>query len=254
MFPEPAAEREARVPPPSKPAARAAARPAPEPEDEAEPPATLTVQDGGGAGEDFVDLRAELERELTDESESETETPRSEAALVNGLLSELQKGVREKVDAKDYETHYNLGIAYKEMDLFDEAVEEFSLASADSRWVLECADLLGQCHLAKGQPQLAVASLRAGLEVAGHPPEAYRSLRYGLALAYEALGDDAAALEQLERLTGEDPRFRDVQSRLQALRARQPRRARVEPVAAPPPPAPAPAAARPRKPRKISFI
>jgi tetratricopeptide (TPR) repeat protein len=221
----------------------------------AAPPAVFTVQDGEGRAGGFVDLRAELEKELEPDS---PDAPRSEAALVNGLLTELQRGVREQVDAKDFETHYNLGIAYKEMDLYDEAIQEFRLAAADPKRVLECADLLGQCHLAKGQPQLAVAELAAGLEVPGHPAEAYRPLRYGLALAHEALGEDAAALEQLERLNSEDPRFRDVQGRLQSLRERSPRRTRVEPL---PPAQPAaagvpPAAQPPRhgKRRKISFI
>jgi tetratricopeptide (TPR) repeat protein len=177
------------------------------------------------------------------------ESPGSEA-LVSGLLTELKKGVHEPVDAKDFETHYNLGIAYKEMDLFDEAIQEFELAAADPRRVLECADLLGQCHLAKGQPQLALAALGAGLAAPGSPPEAYRNLRYGLALAYEALGDDAAALEQLEQLMREDARFRDVQSRVQLLRARAPRPAPAEAEA----PAPPARSAKQGKRRKISFI
>jgi tetratricopeptide (TPR) repeat protein len=221
----------------------------------ASPASVFTVREDQGGGGSFVDLRAELEMELEPET---SDAPRSEAALVNGLLSELQRGVREQVDAKDFETHYNLGIAYKEMDLYDEAIQEFRLAAGDPKRVLECADLLGQCHLAKGQPQLAVAELTAGLEVPGHPPEAYRSLRYGLALAHEALGEDAAALEQLERLHTEDPRFRDVQGRLQALQERSPGGARVEPApSAQPAAAATPAAPKPPshgKRRKISFI
>lgn len=196
----------------------------------------LTVQEGAAAPEGAVDLAGEL-----------TADP-GEAMLVNGLLSELQRGAREQVDTKDYETHYNLGIAYKEMDLFDEAIQEFKLAGADPRRALECAELLGQCLLAKGQPEPAVAELRAGLGLAGHPAEAYHGLRYTLGLAYEALGEPALAVEQFAALEREQPRFRDAAARLAALRAR------LAPAPAPRPAAPpAPAAAAPKR-RKISFI
>jgi tetratricopeptide (TPR) repeat protein len=197
------------------------------------------VQEGPATREAAVDLAGELTAELAADP--------GEAALMNGLLSELQRGVREQVDTKDYETHYNLGIAYKEMDLFDEAIQEFRLAGADARRALECAELLGQCFLAKGQPDAAAAELRAGLGLGGHPAEAYHGLRYTLGLAYEALGEAALAVEQFAALEREQPRFRDVTARLAALRPR---------VAPPParPAAPAPPAAAAGKRRKISFI
>jgi tetratricopeptide (TPR) repeat protein len=195
----------------------------------------LSVQDAPPPAEGAVDLAGELGAELASDA--------GEAALVSGLLSELQRGVREQVDAKDYETHYNLGIAYKEMDLFDEAIQEFKLAGTDPRRALECAELLGQCLLAKGQPEPAAAELRAGLQLSGHPAEAYHGLRYTLGLAYEALGELALAAEQFAALEREQPRFRDAAARLAALRGRLA-----------PPPAARPAAPPAPKRRKISFI
>ncbi len=77
--------------------------------------------------------------------------------MVNELLREFQKGVREQLDEKDFETHYNLGIAYKEMALHDEAVQEFRLAARDAGRALSCANLLGLCYLAKGMSKKEIA-------------------------------------------------------------------------------------------------
>lgn len=247
---------------PPRPTAGPAGRraPAPPPPPPSAPAVSLqdvipkfTVTDSRAAagsgipGGDFVNLGAELAEEL--ETEDRTAGAKRDDALVEGVLREFQRGVREQIADTDFETHYNLGVAYKDMDLFDEAIEEFRLASRGGTRALECAELLGQCYLAKGQPEEAIRQLGAGLEVPGHPREAYHSLRYTLALAYDKQGEVERALEQLERVQGEDPRFRDVATRVQLLRARLVKRPQTGPEAAKPP---APPAAKAKK--KISFI
>ena len=168
------------------------------------------------------------------------------------LVREFQKGVREQLDEKDYETHYNLGIAYKEMELYDEAIQEFRLAGRDPERALTCANLLGLCFLAKGEPETAIRELRAGLEIRGHPRTAYHGLRYDLGAAYETQGDLERALESFEVLQAEDARFRDVALRVRDLRdrLRQVRAASVPaaPVKTGPPPK------RAREKQKIAFI
>lgn len=188
----------------------------------------------------WVDLGAELADEL---EAADPATPPA-GPLVDGLIKELQKGVREQLDERDYETHYNLGIAYKEMELYDEAIQEFRLTSREPKRALECADLVGLCYLAKGQPEQAVQDLQAGLAIEGHPPEAYHNLRYDLGTAFESRGELARALEQFEILQAEGARFLDVQTRAETLRAQLSRTA-------------SPAATKEEKPRrkkKISFI
>ncbi|MBI4536987.1 MAG: tetratricopeptide repeat protein [candidate division NC10 bacterium] len=195
----------------------------------------------GGA---FVDLGAELTEELA--AEEQTTKAKREAGLVDGVLREFQRGVREQIGDADFETHYNLGVAYKDMELFDEAIEEFRLASRGVERAVECAELLGQCFLAKGQPEEAIRHLRAGLEVVGRPREAYHGLRYTLSLAYDTHGEVEQALEQLEVVQGEDPRFRDVAARAQLLRARLVKRPQATPQATRAPGA--------KSKKKISFI
>jgi tetratricopeptide (TPR) repeat protein len=236
------------------------------------PPESVTpkfsVMDGEGeAGADgFVNLGAELEEELAAE-ETGGSAPGGAPGL-GDILREFQKGVHEHLDEKDFETHYNLGIAYKEMDLHDEAIEEFRLAARDPGRALACTELLGLCYLAKADPEAAIREFRAGLEIRGHPREAYHSLRYNLGSAHETRGDLRGALEAFEVLQAEDAHFRDVSTRVQELRERLP--AAPAPVAtapmAPASAAPDPVAAAPVAPgqtgehakrgreKKISFI
>lgn len=189
----------------------------------------------------FVNLGAELNEELlADEAGT---FPASGAPLVDELLADGRQAGDELFDEKDYETHYNLGIAYKEMELYDEAIQEFRRIAQEPKRALECADLVGLCFLAKGQPEQAIRDLEAGLAIEGHAPEAYHSLRYDLGTALEAVGDLPRALEQLERVESESGRFRDVATRVQALRAR------IQPAQAPATQGPAA-----RKKKKISFI
>lgn len=202
--------------------------------------------DGG-----FVNLGAELEEELA--AEDRAAAGASSGPLVEDLLKEFQKGVREHLDEKDFETHYNLGIAYKEMQLYDEAIEAFRLAGKDPGRTLACANLVGLCYLAKGEAEAAIREFRAGLDVRGHAREAYHALRYDLGAAYETHGDLERALEVLESLMAEDERFRDVRSRVKGLRERvQQQRAAAVPAA----PVEAQAAPQPAKgkKKKISFI
>lgn len=198
--------------------------------------------DGG-----FVNLGAELEEELAAEDGGTAGAPGG--PLVEDLLKEFQKGVREHLDEKDFETHYNLGIAYKEMQLYDEAIEAFRLAGRDPGRTLGCANLMGLCFLAKGQAEAAIRELRAGLEVRGHPREAYQALRYDLGAAYDTQGDLERALEVFDSLMAENERFRDVRNRVKGLRERvQQQRAAAAPVEAQAPPPPA------KSKKKISFI
>lgn len=208
------------------------------------------IQGSGEAGaEGFVNLGAELEEELA--ADDRAAAAGAGAPLVEDLLREFQKGVREHLDEKDFETHYNLGIAYREMELYDEAIQEFRLAARDPGRALACADLLGLCYLAKSDPRAAIRELRAGLDVAGHPPESYYGLRYDLGVAFESNGDVQRALESFEALQAEDEGFRDVLARVQELRERL-QRQQVAPLPASPVRTGEPA--KRAKPKKISFI
>ncbi len=127
----------------------------------------------------------------------------------------------------DYETHYNLGIAYKEMDLVDEAVEEFQLAAGlatprdtTSRY-LQCCNMLGHCFMQKGMPSLAVMWFKKGLESRGQTEDEYQALRYDLGLAYEQIGELDRAIEVFTEVYGVNVSYRGVTTKLRELQTQK---------------------------------
>lgn len=126
----------------------------------------------------------------------------------------------------DYETHYNLGIAYQEMGLLDESIEEFQKAAtiaapADGTpRYLQCCNMLGHCFMQKDLPQLAVMWLRKGLDAPGHTEDEYQALRFELAAAYDAAGEQERALTTFMEVYGVDVSYRGVADRVRELRAR----------------------------------
>ena len=135
------------------------------------------------------------------------------------IFKEFKKGVDKQLGKEDYDTRYNLGIAYKEMGLIDEAIAEFQLAAKDEARLLECASMLGICFLEKGMPKLAMKWFERGLKAPGRTEEEYSALRYDLATAHEAAGDVDRALALFSDLYGQDANFRDVATKVRDLRA-----------------------------------
>jgi tetratricopeptide (TPR) repeat protein len=128
---------------------------------------------------------------------------------------------------EDFETHYNMGTAYKEMDLMDEAIQEFQTSAnlvkpgdGTSRF-LQCCNMLGHCFNQKGMPEAAVLWFRKGLQAPGHTEDEYQALRYELGAAYEQLGDLKQAREFYTEVYGVDVSYREVAEKLSQLRQKQ---------------------------------
>jgi tetratricopeptide (TPR) repeat protein len=150
------------------------------------------------------------------------ETGRVEVALgrsqavtfdLGGLLEEFQRGVESQLDG-DTQGHYDLGMAYREMGLQDQAVDAFLIAVRDPRLAGRAHEMIGRCHADTGAHDAAVQEFTEAL---GHGPldgagEAELRLQLGLSMA--ALGDFASAVQQLEIADKRYPGRSDVAERL----------------------------------------
>ncbi|MSM38759.1 MAG: tetratricopeptide repeat protein [Geobacter sp.] len=136
---------------------------------------------------------------------------------LDDLFTAFKKGVGEQLDATDTESHYDLGIAYREMGLFDDAVAEFRAASVDPARAADCACLEGICWRDKGDLAAAEEAFSKGLQLASLSTESRLNLKYELAFLYECLDrpDDAITLYREIVLT--NPGLRDSQLRLYKL-------------------------------------
>lgn len=164
---------------------------------------------------DFIDLAGELNEEMAQGEKTSSADIEPE---VQDLLHQFQAGVSEQIEATDYETHYHLGIAYKDLGLYDEAIGELQLAASNAAYQVRCSSPLGLTYLAKGEPAHAVEEMLKGLAATQNGTEERWGVLYDLATAYEALGDAQKALEALQSIHSESPKFRDIRTRVRDLR------------------------------------
>jgi len=188
--------------------------------DEAERSKKAGRGDGGlfSAEDDFFDLAAELEQELSREDGGTADLLAQPAEQsLEQIVEGFKKGVAENLSPTDYDTHLNLGIAYREMGLLDEAIGEFQLAAKDPRLLVECCSMLGLCFLDKGLPELAVKWYRRGLESPRLSEDDSLGLLYDMGNVYESMGDVATAYKTFVEIYGINTNYRDVVARIEEL-------------------------------------
>jgi tetratricopeptide (TPR) repeat protein len=134
-----------------------------------------------------------------------------------------EMGEMGKDDHEDLETHYNLGIAYREMGLLEEAISEFQKVakSADKgtafRYGMQCCTLLGLAFMEKEQPAIAAIWYERALQTPGLDQESILALRYDLGVAQELAGDKAAAVKSFSQVYAMNIDYRDVSERINLL-------------------------------------
>jgi tetratricopeptide (TPR) repeat protein len=143
------------------------------------------------------------------------------------LFEEFRVAEEEESGLEDFETHYNMGTAYKEMDLLDEAVQEFQTSVAlvkpsdgTSRY-LQCCNMLGHCFVQKGLPEAAIMWFKKGLAAPGHSEDEYQALRYELGGAYEEMGEIEQAKQYFTEVYGVDVNYRGVADKLRNLKTKK---------------------------------
>lgn len=169
------------------------------------------ARDDDAAAVDDATDEFDLARELADAFEDDDATAGVEPPVASSIddgiaaaFQEFKRGVSRIVDAADHQTHYDLGIAYREMGLLDDAAHELAIASASPALRLSALHLLALCAIDAKRPRDAVAHLTQVLSLAELPAEQEHAVRLDLARAQLAAGDVVAAREQIERVAAAD--------------------------------------------------
>jgi pilus assembly protein FimV len=145
------------------------------------------------------------------------------AEMFGELKHDLESGVT--AEDEDPETHYNLGIAFREMGLLDEAIGELQkTCQAVDRGhsfpqLMQTYTWLAQCFLEKGVPEASVRWFEKALAVPGIDEDTRTALHYELATAHEAAGDKPSALKHFMEVYGRNIDHRDVAERIKALKS-----------------------------------
>jgi tetratricopeptide (TPR) repeat protein len=151
-----------------------------------------------GPGVDLADMFGELKHELEEDSNATDEDP---------------------------ETHYNLGVAFREMGLLDEAIGELQkVCQAVDRGhpfphIMQTYTWLSQCFLDKGIPEAAIRWYEQALKLTTIDADTRTALHYELASSYEIAGDKASALTHFMQVYGSNIDYRDVAERIKTLKS-----------------------------------
>jgi tetratricopeptide (TPR) repeat protein len=146
----------------------------------------------------------------------EQEPTGDEQADFADMLKKFKQGVAENVEEEDHESHYDLGVAFKEMGLVDEAIAEFQKALRGTQNKARTFEALGQCFLEKKQLPVATTILTRALNEKISDDQLVGVL-YLLGYIHEALNKPAEAKGYYERVFAVDIQFRDVGDRLNAV-------------------------------------
>src|SRR5256886_13715519 len=148
----------AAAPPPAPPPAAREKRTAPK-------DAKMKVRDEAAAAGDFVDLSAMILEEEPPARDTrmkiaDEEPTGDEEKDFQEMLTRFKQGIDENIDEADFQSHYDLGVAFKEMGLLDEAIAELQKALRAPEGKLRTSEALGVCFLDKGAYVVAESILR----------------------------------------------------------------------------------------------
>ena len=145
------------------------------------------------------------------------------ADMFGELKHELEEG--STATDEDPETHYNLGVAFREMGLLDEAIGELQkVCQAVDRGhpfphIMQTYTWLSQCFLDKGIPEAAIRWYEKALNLTTIDADTRTALHYELASSYDTAGNKTAALHHFMEVYGSNIDYRDVAERIKTLKS-----------------------------------
>lgn len=213
----------AAVEPPRAEPTPHAAPPVQPPPAEAPPPAASGDLLGDLAGELAEGFEGVGEPAPAQAAQAGSATAGEEASPLSGLLDELGETGPAATAQDDAETHYNLGVAFREMGLLDEAIGEFQKVVKGAQKeqfppnFLQACSLLAVSFMDKGMPQIAARWYARALETPDLDDESTLALQYDLGVAFEQAGDTRNALEKFSEVYSQNIDYRDVAEKIRAL-------------------------------------
>jgi tetratricopeptide (TPR) repeat protein len=145
--------------------------------------------------------------------------------MFDELKGELEEDAAPTTAEQDPETHYNLGVAFREMGLLDEAIGELQKVCQSTErghpfpLIMQTYTWLAQCFLDKGVPEAAIRWYERALKLSDLDQDTRIALHYELASAYETAADKPAALNHYMEVYGSNIDYRDVSERIKALKS-----------------------------------
>ena len=163
---------------------------------------------------DFVDLGEVLRSEL--EQEKKISVPHS----IDELISEFRREIFESIGEGDHRSHYDLGVAYKGMGLYQEAIEEFEIAGKDENLKLKSTEMIGSCFIEREAPGDAVKVLNEALKIVNRPEREYFGIHFLLGESYEKQNKLTQAMKSYVNAYNIDKTVPDLIKKINAVKTK----------------------------------
>ena len=175
----------------------------------------------GSSDEEFIDLGEWLEKNRTPSSTRmiahDEEPEENEQKDFSEMLDKFKEGISRNVDEEDFESHYDLGIAFREMGLLDEAIGSFQKAARGPDQLVRASEAIGQCFMDKGEAGVTITVLERLLKNSSLSDSQLVGVLYLLGRAAQSLSREAEAAAYYQRVLAVQIGFRDAATRLTSL-------------------------------------
>ncbi len=165
---------------------------------------------------DLFDLGKELSGEI-DALNKPQAAPEEPVLTFDEMFTQFKKGVAKSIATDDYQAHYDLGVAYKEMGLIKDAVNEFKTAMNDEQHKANSLSMIGLCFAVSGDYESAVRSFEEGLKAVKKGSEEYLSFNFDLAEALYKKGEIEKALAIFKDIKNQKASYRNVSKKIDEL-------------------------------------
>ncbi len=144
-------------------------------------------------------------------------TQNADEVDVDEVFAKFKEGVRAQVSDADSATHYDLGVAYKEMGLFNDSIQEFEVASNDPARACMSFSMVAMIHFEQGHLDQAAEAYIRGLGAPKKTIDQEMAIYYELGTIYDMKDSTEEALYYLKKIAQRDPTYRDVSERIRQL-------------------------------------
>lgn len=181
----------------------------------------IPIMTSDGREKKFYDLQENIRAELAMLSavylrQKTGITTQFEKELMT-IVSDFKKSIKEKIPQEDYQIHLQLGLAFMEQDLIDEAIEEFNIAAKDKNLTLECLTLISHSHRLKGNAEEAESWLNRAIKLVAPGTDQYFALMFDLGMIYEQNKEFDKALGIYRDIQSWNPTYQSVGERINRL-------------------------------------
>lgn len=168
---------------------------------------------------DFFDLASELRDELSEDTAPQAAS--DEEQSLDDIFEEFKQGMEKHAAKEDEDTHYNLGVAYREMGLLDDAITEFIMTPDGEPKFIQSRYMLGLCYMEKGDYRRAAGEIQNAMnysEATGVATQNLIGMHYDLGYAFQGAGNTLGALREFQIVQNLDPHYRDIAEKIKELR------------------------------------